>query len=150
MSLNHIDRQKTDPKIQRELFEAIFENINENMGLRNPKKLIEAASFPVSFDYKKSNDITKLRLLVHCCLVEIDKLVRNFLSNRSDNPFVMIFENFTDYVKTKVIRLKNQNNDLTTTNLRLRHKVGILNELCDEVEGIMNTKMNARDSNLIS
>lgn len=150
MSLNHIERQATDPRVQRELFEAIFESINENMKLRNPKKVVDAASFPIAFDYKKSSDISKLRLLVHCCLVEIDKLVRNFLSNRTDNPFVGLFERFTDYVKQKVVRLKNQNSDLTTMNLRLRQKTGLLNELCDSVDHILETRMNARDSGLNS
>lgn len=150
MSLNLIEKQVTDPKVQRNLFETIFENINGNMGLRNPKKIIDAASFPITFDYKKSSDTMKLRLLVHCCLVEIDKLVRNFLSNRTDNPFVVLFENFSDYVKTKVVRLKTQNSDLTTINLRLKHKVGVFNELCESIDNIMATPMKAKDSKLSS
>lgn len=150
MSINLIDYRVKDTKLQQDLLDTIFDNINENMNLRNAKKIIDATTFPIKFDYRKSNDVLKLKLLVHCCLVEIDKLVRNFLSNRTDNPFVVLFENFTNYAKSKVIRLKNQNSDLTNINMKLKQKISVLNELCESVEHIMNTQLNARDSKLTS
>ena len=150
MSMNLISYQKTEPRLQHELFEIIFNDINENMTQKYIKKTIEAANFPINYDYKKSTDVPKLKLLIHCCLVEIDKLVRNFLSNKNDNPFVVVIENFVEYVKTKIIQLKNQNADLTTSNLRLRQKTGLLTDLCASVDYILSTKMTAREGNLNS
>ena len=150
MSINLIEQKTKDPKLQEDLIKVIFDNLNTNMKLKNAKTLVKNGSFPIEFEYKKSHDVFKMRLLIHNCLVELDKLVRNYLSNSSDNPFVTLYEEFLGYCKEKIIRLKGRVSDLKAMHIKQSAKIKKMDSLNQTIKEMLKTPISSKDSRLIS
>lgn len=150
MSINLIEQKTKAPKLQEDLLKIVFDNLNTNMKLKHAKALMKVANFPIEFDYKKSNDIFKMRLLIHNSLVEIDKLIRNRLSNSSENPFVTLYDNFLATCKDKIIRNKNLIADLKAINIKANNKIKKLDGLIDSIKEIIRIPISSKESLLIS
>lgn len=69
----------------------------------------------IDFNYLKSSDSFKLKVLAHSALSLINNLVENFLLNVKDNPLVEIFSDLEQKVKETFVRYSEEKVSLQNT-----------------------------------
>lgn len=150
MSDERIDKQVKINNLQKQILDAIYYNIDERMKTKDPQRLIDNTNSPLVFDYKKSKDLTKLRLLIHSSFAAMEKLVSSFYAQNSKNIFFQIFEAFADYSKHKVQRLKTENAELAEENARLNQRMLKIETMHDWIEEMLGKNIMIKEGGLKS
>lgn len=68
----------------------------------------------MDFNYLKSNDVFKLKVLTHASLSILDKMIESFLLDSKENPLMEIFSKLELNVKEVLVKYNEEKKNFKT------------------------------------